>query len=151
MLRRNKVAILIGDVPPGMITDLTVSPTQHLCIDYVIMIAGIKYPEFLPQRLRNCSPVELADEAALAANYMMVEETEWAIFGEYAEIINDRNDELRFLWGHCTCIPWLLDSIRKFHKNLRQILTNITILSHNDFLIDNDKLSYDQLVERLRY
>lgn len=135
MVRRDKV-LLIRGFDPHLVEEITIAPVERVNIDHLIAAVALKYPSYWPPELLKLSFHTLEGQILEFAKALLMDDKQHIIFSEYGALIQDRGEEVRAVFGRTMELDWLYQSVKFFHKNNNQRITEIVVKDHYTIEID---------------
>ena len=114
---------------------------EKININHVIATVALKYPIFWPKSISEELVLsKLNTQLFDFCESLYKEDNVHCILAEYANAMEDRGDNLKFVYGNCLYIDWLKNSITSLHKTRGFKVVNIHVeYDSNDdifFLVD---------------
>lgn len=124
---------------------------EKINIDHVVATVALKYPIFWPKSISE--ELVLSDLSSQIFDYCEIlynEDNVHCILAEYANTMEDRGNDLKFIYGNCLSIKWLHNSITGLHKTRGCKVINIDAghdLNDNRIIFVNDiERTYDEVL-----
>jgi len=146
---RNKVVLIkgFGNISPK----ITLSAYERINADHVVLMAALRYPQFLPERFSKfmLDVREISDHVEHILKFWEKEDCGHIASAEYANVVVDRGGkDVRSVEGRSLTIPWFYETIRTYHRHFGQTVIDCELFD-GYMEVDEVRLTTEEAIERL--
>jgi hypothetical protein len=144
---RNKVVLIrgFGNISPK----ITLAAYERINADHVVLMAALRFPQFLPEDQFQFSLIELEQNMEKIMWHWEQEDHCHILAAEYAHVVLDRGGrDVKAVEGKCLKSDWFYETVRSYHRHFGQTVIDCKVIGEY-IEVDGVRLTTEQAVSRL--